>query len=85
MPRTPKKPPAASAAKATTPPTYAAWRDAAATDLLERHGMKASVMRERTWRNLFIRNLSPSEAADRAAADYKATRPLVDRSGRRKR
>ena len=66
------------------PLTYASWKDAAAADLIERHGIRANV-RERTWRDLYIRKLSPSEAADRAAADYNATRPVVDRSGRRKR
>ena len=51
---------------------------------MQRHGIRATI-RERTWRNLHIRNLSPAEAADRAVADYDARRPLVDRTGRRKR
>ncbi len=63
----------ASASK-TTPPNYTAWNDAAAAELIERHGIRANV-RERTWRNFYIRKLSPGEAADRTAADYDATRP----------
>ena len=52
---------------------------------MKRHGIRDSAIRERAWRNLYIRKLSPGEAADRAAADYNATRPVVDRAGRRKR
>ena len=70
--------------KTTTPPIYTSWKDAAAKDLIERHGIRANV-REKVWRNHYIRKLSPAEAADRAAADYNAARPLVDRTGRRKR
>ena len=73
-----------TSASTTTPPTYATWRDAAATDLVERHGIKANA-REKTWRDWFIKGMTPTEAADRAAADYEATRPPVDRAGRRKR
>jgi hypothetical protein len=66
-----------------TPLTYPAWKEAAAKDLLERHGIKASV-RGKKWRDWFIRGMTPAVAADRARADYDATRPLVDRAGRRK-
>jgi hypothetical protein len=68
----------------TTPPTYSAWKDAAAKDLLERHGLRINV-REKQWRDWFIRDMTPAVAADRARADYEATRPLIDRGGRRKR
>jgi hypothetical protein len=78
-----KKPPA-TAAKPATAPTYAAWRDAAETDLIERHGLRINV-REKPWREWYIRNMSPGEVADRAAADYNGSRPLVGRNGRRKR
>ena len=83
MPRTPKKPPA-GAAKPTTPLTYHAWRTTAETDLIERHGIRTNV-RAKQWREWYIKNMTPSEAADRAAADYEGSRPLVDRSSRRKR
>jgi hypothetical protein len=65
-------------------PTYSAWKDAAAKDLAERHGLRINV-REKQWRDWFIRGMTPAVAADRARADYEATRPLVDRDGRRKR
>jgi hypothetical protein len=68
----------------TTPPTYAAWRAAVWKDLVERRGIKADI-RAKAWRDWFIKGMTPSEAADRAAADYEGSRPLVDRAGRRKR
>jgi hypothetical protein len=71
-------------ASTPTPPTYTAWKEAAAKDLLERHGIRTNV-REKQWRDWFIRGMTPAVAADRAAADYLATRPLVDRDGRRRR
>ena len=64
-----------------TPLTYSAWRDAAAKDLAERHGLRINV-REKAWREWYIKGMTPTEAADRAAADYDARRPLVDRTGR---
>jgi hypothetical protein len=82
-----KKPRAAASpekAASTTPPTYAAWKDVAAKDLVERHGLKVNI-REKTWRASYIKGMTPVEAADRAAADYEAMRPPVDRAGRRKR
>ena len=47
--------------------------------------MASNNVREKQWREAYIRQMTPSQAADRAASDYSATRPLVDRSGRRKR
>ena len=41
---------------------YAEWRKHVAA-LLERQGISSTVMRERAWRNLFIRNATPEEAA----------------------
>ena len=38
---------------------------------LAERGIRATSIRGRTWRDLYIRKLSPAEAADRAAADYK--------------
>jgi hypothetical protein len=80
----PSKKPLPDKAASTRPPTYAAWKDAAAKDLVERHGIKANV-REKAWRDWFIKGKTPSEAADRVAADYEASRPLLDRRGRWKR
>jgi len=71
-------------ASTPTPLTYPAWKEAAAKDLAERHGIRTNV-REKQWRDWFIRGMTPAVAADRARADYDATRPLVDRAGRRKR
>ena len=50
---------------------------------MQRHGDFRATIRERTWRNPYIRKLSSGEAADRAAADYEATSLPVDRTGRR--
>jgi hypothetical protein len=58
--------------------------DGEGPDLIERHGLRINV-REKQWREWYIRNMTPAEAADRAAADYQGSRPLVDRAGRRKR
>jgi hypothetical protein len=38
MARNPK-----SASETTTPPTYVAWKDAAAKDLVERHGLRINL------------------------------------------
>jgi hypothetical protein len=64
-----KKPSSTSTA---TPPTYTAWKEAAAKHLLERHGIRMNV-REKHWRDWFIRGMTPSVAADRARADYEAS------------
>jgi hypothetical protein len=42
-------------------------------------------VREKTWRDWFIKGITSSEAADRAGADYEGSRPRVDRKGRWKR
>jgi hypothetical protein len=68
----------------TTPLTYFAWRDAAMQELIERHDLRTHIPAKQ-WRNWFIRNMTPGEAADRAAADHEASRPLIDRKGRWKR
>ncbi len=57
-------------ASTATPMPFSAWKNAVAAALAER-GIRATSIRGRTWRNLYIRKLSPAEAADRAAADYK--------------
>jgi hypothetical protein len=49
-----------------------------------RHGLRINV-REKQWRDWFIRGMTPAVAADRARADHEATRPRIDRDGRRKR
>ena len=55
-------------APAAPPGTYVEWRKHVAA-LLERQGISSTVMRERAWRNLFIRNATPEEAAYRAAIE----------------
>jgi hypothetical protein len=81
MARAPKKPPTASA-KPATPLTYYAWRDAAEHELIERHGIRTNV-RAKSWREWYIKNMTPSEATDRAAADHDTLSPPF--VGRRKR
>jgi hypothetical protein len=67
------------------PPTYTAWKAAAALELTRRHGIKKIIVREKQWREAYIRRMTPTEAADRAAADYATSQRPVDRVGRRKR
>ena len=67
------------------PLTYTAWKAAAALELARLHGIKKIIVREKQWREAYIRRLTPTEAANRAAADYEASQRPVDRTGRRKR
>ena len=82
MPRTPKKPPTGS--NPTTPPTFVEWQEAAVKELAK-HGVRGSAIRQARWRHYFIEGRSSAEAAEHTAAEYNATHPLVDRTGRRKR
>jgi hypothetical protein len=56
-----------------------------ALELATRHGIKIITVREKQWREAYIRRMTPTEAADRAASDYEANNRPIDRAGRRKR
>src|SRR5262245_52782097 len=65
MPRRPSR----STRKPSDPPTvpdYAAWKKQAAAEL-EKIEPGATVLSERIWRDLYIRNLSPAHAGRQAA------------------
>jgi hypothetical protein len=57
----PLKPPAPSE------PAYRRWKAHAAA-LLERQGLSLGVMLERDWRQMYMRGVTPEDAADRAQA-----------------
>jgi hypothetical protein len=63
-------------------PTYAEWRARAAARL-ERQSLLPGVMRERDWRRLYKRGVTPEDAADRAQVDYYNTRPAFGRVSKR--
>jgi hypothetical protein len=65
-------------ASAEPSPTYAEWRARAAA-LLERQSLLPGVTRERDWRRLYLRGVTPEDAADRAQVAYYNTRPAFDR------
>jgi hypothetical protein len=65
----PAKPPAPS-----EPADYRRWKSHAAA-LLERQGILPGVMRERDWRQLYIRGKTAEDAAREAEAAYYNTRP----------
>jgi hypothetical protein len=47
--------------------------------LLERQGILSDVLRERQWRQLFIRGVTPEQAVERAQVYYNNTRPAFER------
>jgi hypothetical protein len=49
------------------PADYRRWKSRAAA-LLERQGLSLGVMLERDWRQMYIRGVTPGDAADRAQA-----------------
>jgi hypothetical protein len=51
--------------------------------LLERQRILLGVMRERDWRQLFIRGKSPEDAAREAETAYYNTRPPLERTRKR--
>jgi hypothetical protein len=59
--------------------SYSAWRARAAA-LLER---QAAMMRERDWRQLYIRGKAPEDAAWQAETLYWNTRPPLERTRKR--
>jgi hypothetical protein len=50
-------------------PTYASWKATAAV-ALGRQGIRPGVMREKEWRELFIRGKTPEDAARQAEMSY---------------
>jgi hypothetical protein len=60
--------------------TYASWK-ARATTLLERQA--AGVMRERDWRQLYIRGKAPEDAARQAETLYWNSRSPLERLHKR--
>jgi len=65
-----------------TAPSYVEWKARAAA-LLERQSLLPGVMRERDWRRLYLRGVTPEDAADRAQTYYYNTRPAFERMRRR--
>jgi hypothetical protein len=57
---------------------YAEWK-ARCVALLERQGILSDVLRERQWRQLFIRGVTPEQAVERAQVHYNNTRPAFER------
>jgi len=56
--------------------SFPTWKAAAAAALAKLHERAALAMRERDWRTLYVRGLSPDDAAQ-AAKDYAAShRPV---------
>jgi hypothetical protein len=56
---------------------YRKWK-ARAGELLERQRLSRGVMRERDWRQLYIRGKSPEDAARQAETAYYNTRPRIE-------
>jgi hypothetical protein len=53
--------------------SFPTWKADAVKALRELHERAAVAMRERDWRNLYVRGLSPDEAASHAAREYDST------------
>jgi hypothetical protein len=53
-------------------PPYATWKAEAAQELQQRHGLSATTIAERIWRQFYVHRLTPKEAADRAEMVYHA-------------
>ena len=49
--------------------TYKDWFADATAILQDKHGIRATAVRQRTWTNWYIRGISPEEAAKHAAAE----------------
>jgi putative SOS response-associated peptidase YedK len=79
-----RSPPPKAKPAADEPPSFTVWKAEAVKALQQLHERAAVMMRERDWRNLYVRGLSPDEAASHAARDYAAThRPDWATKGRR--
>jgi hypothetical protein len=51
----------------TSKQTYSDWFAEASAILQSEHGFLPTAIRPRGWKNMFMRNMSPAEAAERAA------------------
>jgi len=63
---------------------YTIWKEHAATELAERHEIRATSIPEREWKRLFIVRSSPAEAASRAYTFWLNSQPARFRSGLRR-
>ena len=64
--------------------SFPTWKAEAAKALAQLHERAALMMRERDWRTLYVRGLSPDDAASHAARDYAAShRPEWAKNERR--
>ena len=63
--------------------SFPVWKAEAVKALAELHERAAVAMRERDWRNLYVRGFSPGEAAAHAARDYNSTHRPAERTRRR--
>lgn len=59
---------------------YSAWRAQAAAELKCLHGIDADCIPERVWKQLYVQNSSPREAANRAQMHYTETKPAFERA-----
>jgi hypothetical protein len=73
-----KRPPA----KPASTEDYRAWKARCAA-LLERQSLLPGVMRERDWRRLYLRGVTPEDAPVRAQVAYYNTRPAFERMRKR--
>jgi hypothetical protein len=88
--RSGKGSPAAKPPNAAKPPTkraaeqadYRTWKAHAAA-LLERQGLLPGIIRERDWRQIYIRGKSPEDATRQAETSYWNTRPPFERMRKR--
>jgi hypothetical protein len=63
--------------------SFPVWKAEAVKALAKVHERAAMMMRERDWRNLYVRGLSLDDAAKHAARDYAATHRPEWAKGRR--
>jgi hypothetical protein len=73
-----KRPPA----KPASAEDYRAWKAGCAA-LLKCQSLLPGVMREHDWRRLYLRGVTPEDAAGRAQVAYYNTRPAFERMRKR--
>jgi hypothetical protein len=62
---------------------YKAWKWAAAVELVQRHNVRAGIIPERVWRQLYLKGRSPQDAADAAAVSAYSRQAAADRLRKR--
>jgi ribosomal protein L19E len=67
------------AARAAEKVDYAAWKARIAADLATRRDVRPGVIPDRVWRRLYIRGMTPQDAADEAAGSAYNPRAAADR------